>query len=468
MHTLCNLFTNFLLKGNHPMSNTKTFTEGKILSPLIRFALPVLLAMFLQTMYGAVDLLVVGQFSNAAGVSAVSTGSWIMQAVTAGITGLSMGTTVLLGMRIGEGRRDEAGRVIGGSIVLFAIISLALTVLMFILAPQLCTLLRAPEEAFAETVSYVRICSLGAVFIVAYNLIGSIFRGLGNSKLPLYSVIIACILNIIGDLVLVGAFGMSANGAAVATVLSQAISVVISFFLIRNQGLPFDFSVKDVGFHKNIIKKVTSIGLPIAFQDVLVSISFLAITAIVNGLGVTISAGVGIAQKLCGFIMLVPSAFGQSMSAFVAQNIGAKRPDRARKALLYAVATSFAVGVVMFYAAFFHGDILSAIFSGEANVIAYSAEYLKSYAIDCLFVCFLFCATGYFNGCGKTKFVMIQGIIGAFAVRIPVSYLMSMIEPVSVFRVGLATPCSTVVQIILCGIYFIMMLKEEKRTEGVF
>ncbi|MBR4878496.1 MAG: MATE family efflux transporter, partial [Clostridia bacterium] len=251
-------------------------------------------------------------------------------------------------------------------------------------------------------------------------------------------------------------------------VLSQAISVVISFFLIKNQGLPFDFSMKDIGFHKNIIKKVTSIGLPIAFQDVLVSVSFLAITAIVNGLGVTISAGVGIAQKLCGFIMLVPSAFGQSMSAFVAQNIGAKRPDRARKALLYAVATSFAVGVAMFYAAFFHGDILSAIFSGEAEVIAYSAEYLKSYAIDCLFVCFLFCATGYFNGCGKTKFVMIQGIIGAFAVRIPVSYLMSKLEPVSVFNVGLATPCSTVVQIILCGIYFMMMLREEKRTTGVF
>lgn len=446
------------------MSNTKTFTEGKILSPLIRFALPVLFAMFLQTMYGAVDLLIVGRFSDAAGVSAVSTGSWMMHSVTAGITALSMGTTVLLGMRIGEGRRHEAGRVIGGSIVLFAMISLVLTVVMFIFAPLFANLLHAPQEAFGQTVSYIRICSLGSIFIVAYNLIGSIFRGLGNSKLPLYSVMIACVLNILGDILLVGGLNMSSSGAALATVFSQAVSVVISFFLIKNQGLPFDFSLKDIGFHKDIIKEVTGIGFPIAFQDVLVSISFLAITAIVNSLGVTISAGVGIAEKLCGFIMLVPSAFGQSMSAFVAQNIGARRPNRARKALFYAISVSFVVGVVMFWMSFFHGDILSAIFSGEAEVIAYSAEYLRSYAIDCLLTCFLFCFTGYFNGCGKTKFVMIQGIIGAFMVRIPVSYLMSKITPVSVFKVGLATPCSTIIQIILCSAYFMHALRKEKQT----
>ncbi len=446
------------------MSHTKTFTEGKILSPLIRFALPVLFAMFLQTMYGAVDMLVVGQFSDAAAVSAVSTGSWVMHSVTMGITALSMGTTVLLGMRIGEGRRHEAGRVVGGSIAFFASIALAMTVIMFALAPTFANMLHAPAEAFGETVSYIRICALGGIFIVAYNLIGSIFRGIGNSKLPLYSVIIACVLNIIGDLIFVGPLKMSANGAALATVISQGTSVVISFFLIKKMGLPFDFSVKDIGFHKDIIKEVTGIGLPVAFQDVLVSISFLAITAIVNSLGVVISAGVGIAEKLCGFIMLVPSAFGQSMSAFVAQNIGAKRPDRARKALFYAVSVSFIVGVLMFYISFFHGDILSGIFSGESEVIRYSAEYLKSYAIDCLLTCFLFCFTGYFNGCGRTKFVMIQGIIGAFAVRIPVSYLMSKIMPVSVFRVGLATPCSTIVQIILCITYFIMMNKKEKNA----
>lgn len=444
------------------MSENKTFTQGKILSPLIRFALPVLFAMFLQTMYGAVDLLVVGRFSSPSGVSAVSTGSWMMHAVTAGITGLAMGTTVLLGMRIGEGKRHEAGRVIGGSIAFFAVLSAVLTVLMYIFAPQLSSLLRAPAEAFSQTVAYIRICSLGSVFIVAYNLIGSIFRGMGNSKLPLYSVIVACVLNILGDLFLVGVLDMGSSGAAAATVISQAVSVAASFFLIRNQGLPFDFSKSDIKFDRPVIKQVVHIGFPIALQDVLVSISFLAITAIVNSMGVTISAGVGIAEKLCGFIMLVPSAFGQSMSAFVAQNIGARRPDRARKALFYAVSVSFMVGVLMFYISFFHGDIMSGLFSGDAEVISYSAQYLKSYAIDCLFTCFLFCFTGYFNGCGKTRFVMVQGIIGAFGVRIPVSFLMSRLTPVSVFRVGLATPASTVVQIILCGAYFYMMMRKDK------
>lgn len=446
------------------MSNNKTFTEGRILSPLIRFALPVLLAMFLQTMYGAVDLLIVGRFSSPSGVSAVSTGSWMMHAVTAGVTGLAMGTTVLLGMRIGENRRREAGKVVGASIVFFAAISVVLTVIMYVFAPQLSDLLKAPKEAFSQTVSYIRICSVGAVFIVAYNLIGSIFRGLGNSTLPLYSVMIACVLNILGDLFLVGALDMGASGAAIATVFSQAVSVAVSFALVKRQPLPFEFSKDDIKPDTEIIKQVAHLGFPIALQDVLVSVSFLAITAIVNSMGVTISAGVGIAEKLCGFIMLVPSAFGQSMSAFVAQNIGAKRPDRARKALAYSISVSFIVGVLMFYMSFFHGDILSGLFSKDAAVISYSAEYLKSYAIDCLFTCFLFCFTGYFNGCGKTRFVMAQGIAGAFGVRIPVSYLMSKITPVSVFKVGLATPASSVVQITLCGIYFILLTKREKKT----
>ena len=447
------------------MRSTQNFTEGKILSPLILFALPVLLAIFLQTMYGAVDMLIVGWFGSAADISAVSTGSWVMQTVTTAIVGLAMGTTILLGRKIGEGKSHEAGDVIGASLCLFAVIGAAVTLLMEIFAVPVTNIVKAPEEAFSGTVSYIRICSGGALFIVAYNVIGSIFRGMGNSKMPLITVTIACVCNIIGDLLLVGVFGMGVAGAAIATVFAQAVSVVISVIIIRKQKMPFTFGRDNIRFNKNIIGKVVKLGLPIAFQDTLVSISFLTITAIVNTLGVTASAGVGVAEKICGFVLLVPSAYMQSMSAFVAQNIGAEKPDRAKKALIYGILTSLAAGVFLSYFSFFHGDLLAGIFNKDPVVIEAAAEYLKAYAIDCLLVSFLFCFIGYFNGCGHTKFNMIQGIAGAFGVRIPVSFLMSRIVPVSLFKVGLATPCSTVLQIILCVTYFFITERRRKKAD---
>ena len=435
------------------MSQPKNLTEGNILSSLMGFALPVLAALFLQTMYGAVDMMIVGRFSQASEVSAVSTGSWIMQTITTAIVGLSMGTTILLGRKIGEKQPEEAGRVADAGIWLFAWIGIVVTVVMQFLAVPAAGWMRAPMEAFDSTASYVRICSAGAVFIVAYNVMGSIFRGLGNSRIPLISVSIACLVNIAGDLLLVGALGMASAGAAIATVFAQVVSVVLSFAIIRKQELPFVFDRKSIRWNRPLVRHIVKLGFPIAFQDVLVSISFLVISAIVNTLGVIPSAGVGVAEKLAGFVLLVPSAYSQAMSAFVAQNIGAKRPDRARKALAYGILTSLGAGVFLAWFTFFHGDILSGIFSRDREVVLASADYLRAYAIDCLLVSFMFCMTGFFNGCGKTAFVMLQGIAGAFGVRIPVSYLMSRLAPVSLFRIGLATPASTLLQIALCGIY---------------
>lgn len=430
------------------------FTEGKILAPLLGFAIPVLFAMLLQAMYGAVDLLIVGQFGSAADVSAVATGGQVMQTITSVIVGLAMGTTILVGQKIGEKKPKEAGDIIGSGIVLFAVLGVVITIVMLLLASPLCELMRAPEEAFDKTVQYVQICSAGALFIVAYNVMASIFRGIGDSKTPLMTVLIACFINIFGDLLFVAVFHMAAAGAALATVIAQTVSVVISFAVIRKKGMPFPFSRKNMIPDRKLIAATIKMGFPIALQDGLVSMSFLAITVIVNSLGVIASAGVGVAEKLCMFIMLVPSSFMQSMSAFVAQNIGAGRFERAKKAMIYGMLTSFAFGVAMFFAAFFHGDFISNIFTKDVQVIQASAQYLKAYGIDCMLTAFLFCFIGFFNGCGKTTFVMIQGIIGAFAVRIPISYIMSQVLPVSLFKVGLATPCSSIVQILLCVIYY--------------
>ena len=446
------------------MQNATQFTEGKILGKLLRFAVPVLLAMCLQATYGAVDLLIVGQFSTAANVSAVSTGSQLMHTVTCVLTALAMGTTITLGQALGGGRKKQAGQIIGNSITLFAVIAAVLTVGMLIFSRQAASVLHAPAEAFEATVTYIRICSLGAVFIVAYNVLGSIFRGLGDSRTPLMTVGFACIFNIIGDLLFVAVLNMAAAGAALATVMAQAFSVAVCILILRKKGgLPVEFEKKHLKLKAGTAGHILKLGFPVALQEGLVGISFLVIAAIVNSLGVVPSAGVGVAQKVCSFIMLVPSSFSQSLSAFVAQNIGAGKPDRARRAMACGMGASLAAGVVMFTVTFFRGDLLAGIFSSDPEVVMAGFEYLKSYAIDTMFVAFLFCFIGYFNGCGKTSLVMVQGIIGAFGVRVPVSFLMSRLEPVSLFKIGLATPCSTIVQIIICGGYFLWMLRRERK-----
>lgn len=444
------------------MKENTNFTEGSIARPLIGFALPVLFAMCLQSLYGAVDLLVVGQFGTAADVSAVATGSQMMQMVTVIITGLAMGTTILLGQALGSQRKDDAGNIVGSSICFFILLALGITVLMLCITEPFTRLMHAPEEAFSKTMQYVRICSGGTLFIVAYNVLGSIFRGLGDSKTPLFTVLCACIFNIGGDLLFVAGLHMQASGAALATVLAQAFSVILCIIIVKKKGMPFSFSRKNIKFDKEIIGRIVIIGLPIALQDGLVNMSFLAINSIVNSLGVIASAGVGVAEKVCAFIMLVPSSFSQSLSAFVAQNVGAGKKKRARKSMLYGMCASIVAGVVMAYLAFFHGQLLSGIFSGQENVVLAAADYLKAYAIDTLVVSFLFCYIGYFNGCGKTTFVMIQGIVGAFLVRIPVSYFVSKTAGATLFKIGLATPASTVVQIILCTLFFVYVLKKEK------
>ena len=443
------------------MHTESNFTRGRILAPLLKFALPVLGALILQAMYGAVDLLVVGQFATAADVSAVSTGSQLMQTITFMITGLSMGTTILMGQSIGSGDQKQTGDIIGTAICLFGLLGLLVTAVVPLLADSLCALMRTPAEAFAQTVQYISICAGGALFIVAYNVLGSVYRGMGDSRTPLLAVTIACVINIFGDLLFVSVFGMGAAGAALATVLAQAMSVILCLLLIRRRGLPFPFSRSNIRPHRALMARTLRLGTPIALQDLLVSISFLVILAIVNSLGLVASAGIGVAQKLCAFIMLVPSAFSQSLSAFVAQNIGAGEAKRARKAMVYGMAASFLLGCIMAWAAYFHGDILGSVFARDAQVIAAGADYLRAYAVDTLLVSFLFCFMGYFNGCGCTTFVMLQGIIGAFGVRIPISWLMSRRPDASLFSIGLATPCSTIVQIVFCVAFYLYLRKRQ-------
>lgn len=447
------------------MKETKNLTQGNVLSTLLKFAIPVLLAMFLQALYGGVDLLIVGQFGTTQDVSGVSTGSMLLLTLQSLIVGLTMGVTVFVGQKIGEGKPEEAGKTIGSGIVLFTILGLILSIITIIFTQSLAKLLHAPEEAFIETCEYVKVCGAGLIFIVFYNLLGSIFRGIGDSKTPLITVSIACVVNIVGDLIFVAVFKLGAFGAALATVLAQTLSVIISLIIIVKRGkkskLPFAFHKDYIKLDGYYCRQQIKLGAPIALQDFLVGISFLVIQSVVNSLGLIASAGVGVAEKVCGFIMLIPSAISQSLSAFVAQNIGGGFEKRAKLSLKWGIAISLAIACFIGIFSFIRGDILAGIFSKDSAVISSGHLYLKAYAIDTFLTSFMFCFIGYFNGMGKTFFTMIQGLIGGIAIRIPMVFLMKNLPNTNLFLIGLSTPIATFSQIIMCVIYYLMLKKQK-------
>ena len=425
---------------------------------------PVLGALILQAAYGAVDLLVVGRFGSTSGLSAVSTGSQVLNLVTFVVIQLAMGITVLIARYLGEKRPEQIGSVIGGSAIVFTIISAILFIIMVGFARPISVLMQAPTEAVDLTASYVRICGGGILFIVAYNMLAAIFRGLGDSKSPLLFVLVACIVNIFGDLFLVAGLHMDAAGAAIATVMAQALSVVFAIVLLIKKKLPFTITKKDFRFNPQC-SRFLEIGLPLALQEFLTQISFLALCAFVNRLGLEASSGYGVACKIVNFAMLVPSALMQSMASFVSQNVGAGKFKRAKQSMFTGIGVGLAVGCVVFALVMLKGDLLTGFFTTDAAVVQKGYEYLKGFALETLVTAVSFSMVGYFNGNNKTVWVMIQGLIQTLLVRLPFAYIMSIQPDASLTMIGLAAPVSTTVGVILNVCFYIYLNHAAAKNE---
>ena len=449
------------VKGKILLKNDKTdFTQGSILPKLAFFMLPILGALVLQAAYGAVDLLVVGRFGSTSGLSAVSTGSQVLNLVTFVVTQLAMGVTVLIARYLGEKRPQYIGQVIGGAAVVFTLLAAALFVVLVFFARPISNLMQSPAEALDLTASYVRICGGGIFFIVAYNMLSALFRGLGDSRSPLIFVLVACIVNIVGDLVLVAGFHLDAAGAAIATVTAQAVSVVCAVVMLLKKELPFKLHRSDFKLNPQC-KKFLGIGLPLALQEFLTQLSFLALCAFVNRLGLEASSGYGVACKIVNFAMLIPSSLMQSMASFVSQNVGAGNKKRADQSLFTGIGIGLVFGCAVFALVWFKGDVLSGLFTADAAVIANGYAYLKGFAPETIATAILFSMVGYFNGSDKTLWVMAQGLVQTLLVRLPMAYIMSIQPNASLTMIGLSAPTSTAVGILL-NIGFFLWLKRHE------
>ena len=420
-------------------------TQGSVPKVLLQFAVPFLIANVLQALYGGADLFVVGQYDDSASVAAVAIGSQVMQTITSIILGITTGTTVLIAIAIGAKDDRKVAFTIGSSVWLFSIVGVLLTLVMLAFHGQITELMHTPAEAMADTKNYILVCSAGILFIIGYNVVCGILRGLGDSKTPLYFVGLACIINIVLDFILVGYFHWGATGAAIATVTAQGVSFGIALWFLYRHGFHFDFSRKDIRLNRNLSKKIMVLGAPIALQDALINVSFLIITVIVNQMGVIASASLGVVEKIIVFAMLPPMAISSAVATMTAQNYGAGLIKRMNKCL----ASGIGIALVCVYSQFLP-ETLTAFFTKDAAVVAMAAEYLRGYSIDCIVVSFVFCINSYFSGQGNSLFPMIHSLIATFLFRIPLSYWFSQMDSSSLFIMGFAPPISTAVSLLIC------------------
>ena len=442
----------------------RNLTTGSVAKNLILFSLPYLLSYFLQTLYGMADLFIIGQYEGVASTTAVSVGSQVMHMLTVMIVGLAMGTTVSIGQAVGAGDKRKTSHFIGNTVTLFMAVSVTLTIVLLLLVDPIVSVMSTPAQAVEGTAAYLTVCFIGIPFITAYNIISSVFRGMGDSKTPMYFIAIACVVNIALDYLFMGAMHFGPTGAALGTTLSQAISVIVAFAFIRKKR-SITIERSDLKPSRASMGKLLSIGVPVAMQDGLIQIAFIIITVIANRRGLNDAAAVGIVEKIMSFLFLVPSSMLSAVSALGAQNIGANKPERAIKTLRYAIIITVSFGLVVAVSTQFVADQIVALFTDDVKAIRLGGQYFRGYIWDCMFAGIHFSFSGYFCAIGKSGLSFLHNILAVTLVRVPGAYLTSKLFPATLFPMGLATAGGSLLSVAVCLIAFAILRHKAAAAE---
>lgn len=444
----------------------RNLTTGSVFKNIVIFSLPYFLSYFLQTLYGLADLFIIGQYEGIASTTAVSVGSQVMHMLTVMIVGLAMGTTVSIGRAVGAGDKKRMSACVGNTVTLFMLVSVVLTAALVLLVDPIVSVMSTPAEAVGGTVRYLTVCFIGIPFITAYNIISSIFRGMGDSKSPMYFIAVACAANIALDYLFMGAMRLGPIGAALGTTLAQALSVLVAFIAIRRRR-SVAVSRGDLHPRRDVMGQILSIGVPVALQDGLIQIAFILITVIANLRGLTDSAAVGIVEKLISFLFLVPSSMLSTVSAIGAQNIGAGDYGRAKQTMWYAIGIAVGFGIIVCILFQFIAESVVGLFTSDEGVIAAGGQYMHGYIFDCLFAGIHFCFSGYFCACGKSMISFIHNISGVALVRVPGAYLMSKMFPATLLPMGLATAAGSILQVLICIVAYRIICRRGKDVHAL-
>lgn len=447
----------------------RNLTTGSIFKNVVYFSLPYLLSYFLQTLYGMADLFIIGQYEGVASTTAVSIGSQVMHMITVIIVGLAMGSTVSIGQAVGGGNDKRTASCIGNTITLFMGLSIILTAALLLLRRPIAIAMSTPAQALEGTINYLTICFMGIPFITAYNIISSIFRGLGDSKSPMYFIAIACAANIGLDYAFMGALHLGPAGAALGTTLSQAVSVVVSIIVVRRARAGIRLKKEDFKPKRDVMGSLLRIGIPIAVQDGLIQVAFIVITIIANRRGLNDAAAVGIVEKIMSFIFLVPSSMLSTVSALGAQNIGAGKPERAKTTMRYGILITTCFGLAVVTLMQLYANSFVALFTDSSTqdglqVVTMGGQYLRGYIWDSLFAGMHFCFSGYFCACGRSSLSFVHNIIAIALVRIPGVYITSKMFTDTLFPMGLATAAGSLLSVMICLVMYAMLSRKESKT----
>ena len=440
----------------------KDLTTGSVLKNIVFFSLPYLLSYFLQTLYGMADLFIIGQFNGVDRITAVSVGSQVMHMLTVMIVGLAMGATVTIGKAIGGKKLEQASITVGNTITLFMGVSIVMTILLLLLVKPIVAVMSTPAEAVSETIIYLTICFIGIPFITAYNIISSIFRGLGDSKSPMYFIAIACVANIILDYLFIGGLHLGAAGAALGTTLSQTVSVIVALCVVLGRKTGITLKRQYFKPQMETMGQILRIGIPIALQDGFIQIAFIVITVIANRRGLNDAAAVGIVEKFIGIVFLVPSTMLSTASALSAQNIGAGKHERASATLRYAIMIAVGFGIIVAVITQFTGKDIVGIFTNDESVIVLGDQYLRSYIWDCVFAGIHFSFSGYFCAYGLSGISFLHNVLSIICVRIPGAYFASLYYPDTLYPMGFAAPGGSLLSVIVCVIAFCIVRKRRR------
>ena len=430
----------------------KNLTSGSVLKSILFFSLPYLLSYFLQTLYGMADLFIIGQCEGVASKTAVSIGSQVMHMITVMIVGLAMGAE----------NKPRAARLIGNTVTLFMAGSVVLAAVLVGLVDPIVRIVSTPEQAVAGTRTYLIICFIGVPCITAYNIMASIFRGLGDSKSPMYFIAVACASNIALDYLFMGALHLGPAGAALGTTLSQLVSVIISLVVILRRKSGIHLSGADFKPERSALGEILSIGIPVMMQDGFIQVSFMIITIIANHRGLTDAAAVGIVEKIISFLFLVPSSMLSTVSALGAQNIGAGKHDRVDAILRYAIGIGLTFGLIVAAAVQFIAPSVVRPFTSDEAVVLAGASYIRGYIFDCLFAGVQFSFSGYFCAYGKSGLSFLHNTLSILLVRVPGAYLASKFFPQTLLPMGLASACGSLFSILVCVIAYHWLKRQQK------
>lgn len=433
----------------------RNLTEGNVVKLLIQFALPFMLSNLIQSLYNVADMLIVGYYSGTAAISGVNIGGQVTLILTNVIIGLTVGGTVIIGQYLGSGDRKSVKETIGTLLTFLLIVGIAITIIMLVVSDNILQLMQTPEESYQQARDYLDITVLGTVFIFGYNAFSAILRGFGDSRRPLIFVTIACAINVVLDILLVGVYDMAAEGAAIATVISQAISMILCIISLIKSDFVFDFKLRSFKFIKKHFITIIKVGIPISIQNVIVNFSFLVLTTIANSMGVNASAAVGIVGKYNGFAILPAIAVGSSVSAMVAQNMGAGAIDRAKKTFYTGFALAFSITFAVFIITQIFPEQILSVFDDDPITISAGVEYIRTFSFDYLIVPATFCLNGLVTGSGHTIISSVCGILSSIGFRVPIAIVFGTIMKKGLGGLGLAAPIASLASFLILLIYYI-------------